>query len=342
MPSFQHPLIRKLKPFLKNNAMDKSSSQKIKLGIFVILGTALLLGAVYILGSRESLLGGSFQLSAVFKNTNGLQSGNNVRFSGIDVGTVTDIHMINDTTIRVDMLVENEMLQHIHKNAIAGVGTDGLVGSMIINITPGSGQAPLVEPGDELRTYSRIASEDMLNTLSVTNENAALLTADLLKVTQSVLQGKGTVSKLLNDTAMARDVYLAIHNLKGLSEEVNLAMGEVRVLLEQVKFKGSPAEVLLSDTAAGNQVKNLLVRLDSSGSEFQQTVQNLNALVKDIKEGEGAIHYLATDTSLVQNLDSSMKNIEQATARFNENMEALKHNILFRRYFRRQEKKAEK
>lgn len=319
--------------------MEKSTSQKLKLGIFVIIGTALLLVAVYILGNRQSMFGGTFELTAVFKNTSGLQTGNNVRFSGIDVGTVQEIDMINDTTIRVRMVISENMQEHIRSNAVATIGSDGLVGSMIVNINPGVGEAPLVNSGDEIRAYSRIATEDMLSTLSVTNENAALLTADLLKVTQSVIEGKGTIGKLLNDTAMAKDMGRAITNLKGISEEVNLAMYEVRSLIQKIEFDGSTAEVLLNDTASGEKMKKLIANLEASSVEINEMVENLNIVAEQIKKGEGAVSYLATDTTFVNRLDSTIQNIEQGTARFNENMEALKHNFFFRGYFRKQEKK---
>ncbi len=322
--------------------MEKSTSQKLKLGIFVILSTSLLLIAVYVLGNRQSLFGGTFELHAVFKNTNGLQPGNNVRFSGINVGTVKDIEMQNDTTIIVNMLIEDKMKSHIHKNAVAAIGSDGLVGSMIVNITPGIGTAATVSPGDEIRAYSRIASEDMLSTLSVTNENAALITADLLKVTQSVINGKGTVGRLLNDTAMARDMQQAMANLKLLSEEVTMAVYDLRILISQVQFDGSPAQVLLSDSATGQKLKSLITDLENSGREINAVTGKLNSVVSQIQQGDGALHYLASDTVVVNRLDSTIQNIQEGTARFNENMEALKHNFLFRGYFKKQEKKAEK
>lgn len=320
--------------------MKQSISQKIRLGIFVIIGSAFLILAVYFIGNKQSVLGGGFQVSAVFKNVNGLQTGNNVRFSGITVGTVKDIEMQNDTTIRVLMTIDDDMLGHIRKNAVAAIGSDGLVGSMIVNISPGAGKAPLVQPGDRLRAYSRIASEDMLSTLSVTNENAAQLTADLLEITQTVLHGEGTVARLLQDTGMARDMHMAVANLKDIGEEVNLAMGEVRTLIAKVKFEGSPAEVLLNDTSSGRTLQNVISNLDSSSNEFQRTVENLNSLVKEVKRGNGAINFLATDTNFVRNLDSTMRHVEEGTAKFNENMEALKHNILFRGYFRKKERQS--
>lgn len=323
--------------------MKNSTSQHLKLGIFVIVGTLLLLAAVYILGNRKSMFGGTFEITATFKNINGLKSGNNVRFSGINVGTVKQIDMINDTTIKVSMVIDQKMQNHIRRNAVAAIGSDGLVGSMIVNISPGLGQAALIQSGEEIRTYSRIASEDMLSTLSVTNENAALLTADLLKVTRAAAEGEGTVGRLLNDEAMARDINQTIANLRGISEEVNLAMHEVRILLEKFKLEeGSAAGVMLSDTASGRKMKSLIENLEASSTGLNELVENLNSAVNEAREGEGALHYLTKDTSFVQRLDSTMQSIEQGAAKFNENMEALKNSFLLRPYFKQQERKAAK
>lgn len=182
--------------------MAKTTLENLRLGIFVVIGTVLLLLAAYLIGNRQNMFGKTFDITAHFKNANGLQIGNNVRFSGIQAGTVNKIEMIDDTTIRVHMTIDEKMREHIKKNAVASIGSDGLVGSMLVNIVPGEGPAPAVRPGDELRSYSKVATQDMMNTLSTTNENAALLTADLLKITRSLNQGRGTLGKLLNDTLL--------------------------------------------------------------------------------------------------------------------------------------------
>src|SRR5690606_32968145 len=104
-------------------------------------------------------------------NVNGLQLGNNVRFSGVNVGTVTDIEMKENSRILVQMKMEEKAASFIQKDAVATIGSDGLVGSMVVNIIPGSNkQAALVE-GDTIKTYTKIGADDMMNTLSLTNEN---------------------------------------------------------------------------------------------------------------------------------------------------------------------------
>ena len=322
--------------------MGKTTSEKIRLGFFVVLGTILLVVAAYLIGNNQSLFSKTFTIGTVFKNVNGLQLGNNVRFSGIHVGTIKGIEMENDTTIRVIMAIEEKMRQHIKKDAIATIGSDGLVGNMIVNIIPGKGSPEAVLEGDHIASYSRIGTEDMLSTLNVTNENAALLTADLLKVTQSLTKGKGTLGKLLNDTVMATNLQQTITNLKYASSQANNSIKDLNRMIKTINFEESMAGALLSDTISGEKMRNIIVHLETSSIEIEKMTKDITIVVEKIKEGKGAIDYLATDTTLVNSLGTTMKNIEEGTARFNENMEALKHNFLTRGYFRKLEKERKK
>ncbi len=322
--------------------MAKTTLENLRLGIFVVIGTVLLLLAAYLIGNRQNMFGSTFDITATFKNASGLQNGNNVRFSGINVGTVKKIEMINDTTIRVHMIIEEKMQEYIKKDAIASIGSDGLVGSMLINIVPGAGNTKLIKPGDELQSYSKVATQDMMNTLNTTNENAALLTADLLKVSQALTQGKGTLGRLLVDSTLANDLQQTITNLKYTSNRTNATMGDLNKMVKGINFEKSAAGVLLSDTVSGGRMKNVIRNLETSSSEIEKMTQDLTTIIGGIKEGNGAINYLSKDTVLVNQLDRTMRNIEQGTERFNENMEALKHNFLTRGYFKKQEKEQEK
>ena len=87
--------------------MRKTNTQKWRLGFFVTIGTILFVAAIYLIGQQQSMFEKTFIISAYFKNVSGLQKGNNVRYSGIDIGTVKEITMINDSTIKVEMAIEN-------------------------------------------------------------------------------------------------------------------------------------------------------------------------------------------------------------------------------------------
>ncbi|MBT8301678.1 MAG: MCE family protein [Maribacter sp.] len=322
--------------------MAKTTLENLKLGIFVVIGTALLVIAAYLIGNRQNMFGQTVTISAVFKNANGLQKGNNVRFSGINVGTVKTIDMVNDTTIRVFMIIEKKMVNHIKKDAVATIGSDGLVGSMILNIIPGEGSASYITAGDELMSFSRIATQDMLSTLNTTNENAAILTADLLKVTQAMTKGKGTMGRLLNDTLMAADIKQTITNMKNASRDVNSTIQKLNAAVDQINFDKSAAGVFLNDTVYGSKMQNMLGNLEKSSIEIAEITKNLNSVIGEIKVGKGALNYLVKDTLLVNSLEITIKNIEESSILFNENMEALKHSFLTRGYFRKLEKEKKK
>ena len=102
--------------------MKTSNTQKFSLGLFIFIATIIFVFALYLIGNKQNLFGNTFRISAVFNNVNGLILGDNVRFSGINIGTVKNIVMINDSTICVDMTIEDKMLKHLKKNAVAAVG----------------------------------------------------------------------------------------------------------------------------------------------------------------------------------------------------------------------------
>jgi phospholipid/cholesterol/gamma-HCH transport system substrate-binding protein len=293
--------------------------------------------AVYFIGEKQKMFGQTDQLNAVFNNVNGLQLGNNVRYSGINIGTVRGIEMVNDTTIRVKMVIEKSVFSHIRKDAIASIGSDGLVGNMIVNITPGIGTSPLVKSNDQINSVNRIRTDDVLNTLNTTNQNIAQITSDLLKITKTIQQGKGTLGLLINDTLMGSDVKKSLEYIKKTGEGTTETVAKLNQLMTSLNQNNNVIGVL-KDSAVANKIKVLVDELVDSGKKVTLLIDNANATVTQIKEGEGAINYLSTNADFTKKLDSTMTNINQASYRLNENLEALKHNFLFRKYFKKKEK----
>ncbi|MGB5419929.1 MlaD family protein [Algibacter sp.] len=325
--------------------MQKKTNEKLKLGVFVILGLLLFVLAIFLIGNRKNMFVKTFTISANFNNVNGLLQGNNVRYSGINVGTVKTISMINDSTINVNMAIEEKMVQHIKKDAIATIGTDGLVGNMIVNIIPGKGDTAVISHGDVIKSFTKIGTGEMLNTLNVTNENAALLTAKLLDITNSITNGKGTLGMLINDSVVANNFKHTVSNLKLTSIEANKTIKTINKTIASIDLDNSVAGVLLNDSLEAQKVKNIITNLESSSHSIDSVINNLNATLLNVKEGKGAINYLSNDEELVKNLEETIKNINEGTDKFNQNMEALKHNFLTRAYFRkleRQEKRDKK
>ncbi|HEY9184045.1 MAG TPA: MlaD family protein [Salegentibacter sp.] len=323
--------------------MRTKSSTYLRLGIFVISGLIIFTLAIFFIGNRQHLFGDSLQVTSVFKNVNGLQVGNNVRFAGLDVGTVKQIVMMNDTSIAVNMFLDIETAKQMRENALATINSDGLVGSMIVNIIPGEGPGtrPL-QQGDTLESISQVATADMLSTLNRTNENAALLTSDLLKITNAINSGEGVAGSLIKDDKMAEDLKESISNLRQTTKSTITSVNRLNNLLSRVNFDQNLAGLLLNDSLSAQRFASTLSNLDSSSVEINKITRDISAFTSDIKTGKGVINFMLTDTSFVNHLDGSLENIEDATHKFDQNMEALKHNFFFRGYFRRLERQKEK
>lgn len=319
--------------------MKSNSGQNLKLGILIVAGLTIFTLGVYFIGNKQNLFGDSIMLSSVFKNVNGLQLGNNVRYSGVNVGTVKNIKFLNDTAICVDMLIDRESGNLIKHSSLATINSDGLVGSMVLNILPNSeASSRTIKEGDTLESLSQVATADMLNTLNQTNENAALLTADLLKITNSINAGEGVLGDLLKNETLAQNIQESAANLNETTNSAREGLNKLNRILNAVDYENSVAGLLLSDSTAQKSFSSIIEDLKTTSSQIKEISADLGEFSNSLNSEKGALNYVVKDTSFVNHLDESMQNIEEATFRFNQNMEALKHNILFRGYFRKLER----
>jgi phospholipid/cholesterol/gamma-HCH transport system substrate-binding protein len=194
--------------------MKIAVGSKIRLGIFVCSSITILIVAIYFIGQRQQLFSSTFQISGVFKDINGLQIGNNVRFSGINIGVVNNIQQLTDSTVIVDMSIDHRSQKFIKKNAKAIIGTDGLMGNKIISITPGTIGKPAMTNNDTIETVQPININDILLNIKVCSENIANITGNFSEIMQNVRDGNGVVGKLLMDTVLALNLEKALVNIK--------------------------------------------------------------------------------------------------------------------------------
>lgn len=208
--------------------MDTHSPQfKVRLGLFVAGGLALFVLAIFIIGKQKNLFNPVFKLTTTFYNVSGLQVGNNIRFSGIVVGTVDNIGIINDSTVRVDMLIRKEVMQFIKSDSEVAVGSEGLIGDRLLTISQGSFDAPLVREGEQLESVEPVETDAIMLSLKVTAENAEVITQELAEIMMKINSGDGTLGRLIQDTTIARNIDQTIINLKksskGLDENMEAA-----------------------------------------------------------------------------------------------------------------------
>lgn len=206
---------------------NHSQKYKIRLGLFVAGGIALFVIAVFIIGKQKNLFNPVFKLTSTFYNVSGLQVGNNIRFSGINVGTVDNIFIINDSTVRVDMLIRKEVHQFIKSDCKVAVGSEGLIGDRLLTITQGSTDAGLAKEGQKLESFEPVETDAIMASILVTAYNAEIITQQLAEIMIKVNTGNGTLGRLIQDSTIAENLNQTIVNLKtsskGLDENMNAA-----------------------------------------------------------------------------------------------------------------------
>ena len=314
----------------------RPASNYVRLGLFVAVGLACVLGTLYLVGRQQNLFSKSLTVQADFRNVSGLLTGNNVRLGGIAVGTVKKIQIINDTTVRVLLNLNQDVRPFVRKNAVAMIGTDGLVGNTIINLTEGPGlAAPPVNPGDVLQTRTPVGIDAMLSTLDVSNKNLVVITRDLREITGK-LNGSKALWQLLNDPTLATSVHQSLRKVGAAASQLRDASQDVRVLTRGVRQGRGPIGYLLNDKAFAGQLGHAAGKLAGTSDTLAATLAGLK---RQVQSGAGPLHTLLSDTAMSGQLRQSMSNVAQGTQKLNQSMEALQHNFLLRGYFRRQEKK---
>lgn len=324
--------------------MANQGENNIRLGVFVLAGLFVLILSFYMIGKNHNLFGSDFKIRVRFSNLNGLAEGNNVLFSGIQAGTVKTIAMINDTTIEVTLLIDNKVRSYIHKNAIAAIGTEGLMGNKIVNILPSRSASPVVTEGDLLVPQKMVNTDEMLQTLSKTNNNIAVI-SEAIKGTVLKINGSALMD-LLNDKSIGTSLRSSLQHInKATANATQITTGLNELVNGLKKGKGS-AGVLLSDTAMAGNLQAAVLKIRKASDNADHLTLQLNSLVgtldAHLNQGNGSLQVLLRDSVFAQNLKATMDNLQKGTDGFNQNMEALKHNFLFRGYFKSQEKAKQK
>lgn len=303
--------------------MRKESGSTWKLGMFVIAGIIIFAGTIYFVGKQQNLFGSTFHLTANFKSASGLKEGNNVRFSGINVGSVNSV-TLTDSFVVVDLVIKKDVQEFIKTDATATIGSDGLMGDKVLTINPGTYASKSVKDGDVIQTIKAIDMDDIMASLKTNVDNAGIITAQLADFTYKMNNGEGILSKVISDPAMARTLQSTLANLQKTSNEFASFANTMN------NGKGA-LNTLVADENFSNEIKSTMANLQNASAEFSTFSAKMN-------DGNGVLSRLVTDEKIGLTLDSTMTNLQGATKKLDENMKALQSNFLLRGFFKKKAK----
>ena len=297
--------------------MGNNKSKYIKLGIFIVAGLALFVIALFYIGSKENLFTKTFNVYSIFPNVSGLTQGNSVQFAGINVGTVQSIEIIATDKVKVNMNIVSDVKKFIKKDSEASINSDGLVGNKVLAITSGSVNSPSIEDGDSVHSITPVSIGDIVKNLNESTKGAEQISKDLAEIVSKVNNGEGTLGKLINNSDVFNSLDSLMNSFSGSSANINKILAQASTTIELVT----------------NDIRDLQGSIDT-------ITRNVSGITTKINSSQSLVGTLLTDTVFANNIKGVLTNANQTTANlemgsfsFYQNMEALKHNFLFKGYF---------
>ena len=291
-----------------------------KLGIFIFLGSVLLVVLIFLLGNKDQLFSSTFTVKAYFKNTEGLRNGASVRFGGIDVGAVKNISIVGDTSGRVEvsMRIKDNVKHFIKKDSEASIETEGLVGNKVVMVSMGSEQSEEIADGGTILSKEPLSFADIIAETQGIMAYTKEMTKNLAEILYKVNKGQGTIGKIINDNRL----YDAAANL---TESADKSM---------TSLTGDMKEVIGLFDELGKGVQNVVTNVNS-------IVTRIDTVLQGVSEGKGILGSLVSNkgeeaksfNQILDNLIVVSEDAKVSASRLAENMEALKHNWLFKSYF---------
>lgn len=311
---------------------ELSNKRPVVVGIFIFIGIIFLIGGIMIVGNLHSTFTKKMSISTVFGDVNGLHSGNNIWFSGVKVGTVKKIEFYGESQVKVIMHINIESKQYIRKDARVKISTDGLIGNKILVIYGGTISAPEIVEGDTLYNEKMLSTEDIMETFQQNNLN-------VLALTKKLVNGEGTIGKLINNDSIYNSIYATTISLQNASVNAQKLLASLEKFSANMNKKGTLVSELTTDTTVFHSLKRSVFKLQTIADTATVFVNNLKIATDNTKSPMGLLLH---DEQTGADLKTIISNLKTSSAKLDKDLEALQHNFLFRRYFKKEAKKNEK
>lgn len=321
------------------------NNRPVIIGIFIFLGLSILFITVFTLGGQRKSFIKSFTVHAIFNDVEGLLTGGNVWFSGVKVGTIKSIKFYGTTQVEVTMNIDVEVQPHIHKNAMAKIGSDGLIGNKIVVIYGGDASTPQIAKEDFLNVKTGFSTDEMLATLQTNNNNLLDITTDFKSISKKIDSGNGVIATLLNDPSISKKLNNSVDNLqatvanfKTVSTNSKQVLANLQNFTEKLNKPGNSINELASDTALYAHMRATLAQLENSANSVAKFTNNLKTMSYKLSQPNNPIGLLLNDSNAAASMQITLQNLSSASKKLDDDLEAVQHNFLLRGFFKKRGK----
>ncbi len=319
--------------------MEKEEGKRaVIVGVFIALGLLVFVLGIFTLGGQKKAFEKNIHVSAIFDDVAGLKKGNAVWFSGVNVGTISAIKFTGTSQVEVEMHVDQNVQQYIHRNASVKLSSDGLIGNKIIVIDGGSPQAPMVEDGAVLQAEKLLSTDDIMKTLQQNNQNLLAITGDFKKISSNLAQGKGLVGALMTDSSLALKFRSIVSNLNNTTASTAQMATQLNRFGDKLNTKGGLADKMLTDTMVFAQLRASIAELKQTAANANTLAQNLDRASNKLNTTDNALGVLLNDPKGAEQVRSTLNYLNQSSIKLNDDLEAAQHNFLLKGFFKKRAK----
>lgn len=311
-------------------------------GLFVFIGLIILVAGILVIGTQQNKFSKNIKVVTYFKDVKGLKVGNNVWFSGVKVGIIKDIAFEGVEHVKVTLNIEEKNSQFIRKDVVATLGSDGLIGNSIISLVGGDAQNPQIEEGDILKSGPSGGMEQMMGLLQENGANLSVITENFAKLSQQMVDGKGTIGALMTDDAIANNLKSSVASMNKVMSEANVAVNNLAALTQKLNSNQGLIHDLTTDTKVFASLRDAAAQLQGVTQTANALVENLNQTSNRLNDKDNAIGVLTNDPEVANEIKQILRNLNTSTEKLDQNMEALQSNFLLRGFFKKKEKEAQK
>jgi phospholipid/cholesterol/gamma-HCH transport system substrate-binding protein len=303
-----------------------------KLGIFFALAVILVLIILEYLGSFGFLERG-YHVHALFQNVQDLKDGDTVKMAGVHVGRVQNIVLTNSAA---DVTMNLNRDADVRTDSKASISFTGLMSQNYVAIDFGTPAAPKVEDGAILQTaeqpdlgqlfskldkvatgvenLTRSFSGEKIDTFlgpltDFIKDNRTNLTAtisNIKTVSDRIVQGQGTIGKLINEDTLYVSIQGVVSNLQGVSGYIQNVTSDAHTLLTN-------ANRVVTDVRQGQGTVGKLMTDDALYREAAGSMTNLHSILIKIDQGQGTVGQLINDDSFLKGAKLSLQKLDKAT-----------------------------
>ena len=100
---------------------ESPNKHAVIVGLFIFIGLAFLLAGILIVGDLRETFSRKMQIYSLFDDVGGLQGGNNIWLSGVEIGTVSNLNFFGKSQVEVTMNIERKTQKY---NALHNSGKE--------------------------------------------------------------------------------------------------------------------------------------------------------------------------------------------------------------------------